>query len=137
MVGVYDKTITICNRLKKVDIPGATTDSWIKSVLTECEHKRVPIRNVSGSTVSIGQSVVILIPFGKGYLPYATWKLDTSKGYTVSVGDIVFLDLELSESPTNATITPLKTQYGGIECKIVEVIDSNGIALVQVKIEGI
>lgn len=137
MVGVYDKTITICNKLKKADIPGGTTDTWHKSILTGCEHKRVPIRNVSGSTVSIGQSVLVLIPFGKGYLPYATWKLDTSKGYTVSVGDIVFLDMELSESPTSSTITMLKNQYGGIECKVVQVVDSNGIALVQVKIEGV
>ena len=137
MDGVYDKTITIVNRLKKVDIINGTVDTWHKKVLTGCEHKRVPIRNVSGSTVSLGQSVVILIPFGKGYLPYNTWKTDVTKGYTVSVGDIVFLDMELSESPTNANITALKNQYGGVECKIVQVVDFNGISLVEVKIEGV
>lgn len=137
MVGVYDKTITICNKLKKADIPGGTTDTWHKSILTECEHKRVPIRNVSGSTVSIGQSVLVLIPFGKGFLPYSQWKLSPNVGFTVSNGDIMFLDMELSESPTSATITGLKNTYGGIECKVVQVVDFNGMALVQVKIEGV
>lgn len=137
MDGMYDKTITIVNKLRKADIPAGTVDLWIKSVLTGCEHKRVPIRNVSGSTVSIGQSVLVLIPFGKGYLPYNKWKTDTSKGYTVSVGDIVFLDLVLEEVPTGATITALKSQYGGVECKIVQVVESNGMATVEVKIEGV
>lgn len=137
MVGVYDKTITIVNKLKKADIVNGTTDAWYKKVLTECEHKRVPIRNVSGATVSIGQSVLVLIPFGKGYLPYNQWKTDVTKGYTVSVGDIVFLDMSLSEVPTSANITSLKNQYNGVECKVVQVVDSNGIATVEVKIEGV
>lgn len=137
MVGLYDKTITICNKLKKADTPGATTDAWHKSVLTGCEHKRVPVRNVSGSTVSIGQSVLVLIPFGKGFLPYSEWKTDPAKGYTVSAGDVVFLDLELEESPTSANIGSLKNQYGGIDCKVVNVVDFNGIATVEVKIEGV
>ena len=135
---MYDKTITICNKLKKIDSgEGTTTDTWIKTVLTGVEHYQKTVRTMSGNTVSVGVATIVLIPFNKGYLPYDQWKLDTSLGFTVSAGDIVFLDMELSEEPTSANITSLKTQYGGIACKSINIIKKNGIALVEVKIEGV
>lgn len=138
MVGLYDKTITICNKLKKADIPGATVDQWIKTVLTECcEIKEVPIKNVVGNTVSMGKTITVLIPFGKGYLPYNTWKSDTTKGYTMTQGDTLFLNMELTENPTNATITSLKNLYPTCDVRIIQIIEQNGMATVEVKVEGV
>ena len=93
MVGLYDKTITICNKLKKADTVAKTSDEWVKTVIENCcEIKEVPIKKRVGNTVSMGKTITVLIPFGKGYLPYNTWKSDTTKGYTMTVrgGDILF-----------------------------------------------
>ena len=133
---VYDKTITICNKLKKADILNGTVDTWHKKVIHNAEHRKVTVRSVSGSVISFGQSVKVLIPFGNGYLPYKTWKADTTKGYTVSLGDVIFLDMELVEVPTSSNLPTLKVLYGAIECKVIDVVDDNGIATVQVRIEG-
>lgn len=137
MVGLYDKTITICNKLKKADIPGATVDQWVKTVLQNCEIKEVPIKNVVGNTVSMGKTITVLIPFGKGYLPYNTWKSNTTKGYTMTQGDILFLNMELVENPTNATITSLKNLYSTCDVRIIQIIEENGMATVEVKVEGV
>ena len=137
MIGLYDKTITICNKLKKADTVAKTSDEWIKTVVENCEIKEVPIKNVVGNTVSMGKTVTVLIPFGKGYLPYSEWKSDTTKGYTMTVGDILFLNMELTENPTNATITSLKSLYSTCDVRIIQVIEENGIATVEVKVEGV
>lgn len=135
---IYNKKITICNKLKKADSGvGATTDTWKKTIINGVDIKKKTIRTVSGTSVSLGQSVIVLIPFGKGFLPYSQWKLNPNAGFTVSNGDIVFLEMELSETPTSANITGLKNQYAGVECKVVEIADYNGMAMVQVKIEGV
>ena len=88
---MYDQTVTIVNKLKKADSGvGATTDAFKKTVIRTAEiHKKV-VRTVSGVTVSLGESEVVLIPFGSGYLPYATWKTDTSKGFPSASGTVYF-----------------------------------------------
>ena len=137
MVGLYDKTVTICNKLKKADTVAKTSDEWVKTVLQGCEIKEVPIKNVVGNTVSMGKTITVLIPFGKGYLPYNTWKSNTTKGYTMIQGDILFLNMELVENPTNATITSLKGLYLTCDVRIIQVIEQNGMATVEVKVEGV
>ena len=50
---MYDKTVTIANKLKKADSGiGATTDTWKKTVLTNAEFHKKTVRSVSGGTVS-------------------------------------------------------------------------------------
>lgn len=137
MIPMYDKTVTIVNKLKKVDSGvNATNDTWKKTVITNAEFKKKTVRTVSGSTVSIGESEVVLIPFGNGYLPYETWKTDTSKGYTMEPGDVIFYHY-LTEVPTSANITALKQSYKNCDVKTVEVAKDNGMTKVQVKVEGV
>lgn len=137
MIPMYDKTVTIVNKLKKADSGvGATTDTWKKTVITNAEFKKKTVRTVSGSTVSIGETEVVLIPFGNGYLPYETWKSDTSKGYTMEPGDVIFYH-SLTEVPTSANITVLKQTYKNCDVKTVEVAKDNGMTKVQVKVEGV
>ena len=134
---MYDKTVTIVNKLKKADSGiGATTDTWKKTVLTNAEFHKKTVRSVSGSTVSIGESETVLIPFGSGYLPYETWKADTSKGFTMNTGDLIFYH-SLTETPTSANITSLKQTYDCCDVRTVEIAKSNGFARVQVKVEGV
>lgn len=134
---MYDVTVTIVNKLKKVDSGiGATTDTFKKTVIHTAEiHKKV-VRTVSGATVSLGESEIVLIPFGSGYLPYATWKADTSKGFTMEPGDLIFYH-ELTEVPTSANFATLKSTYKNCDVRTVEVAKNNGLVKVQVKVEGV
>lgn len=135
---MYDKTVTIVNKLKKSDSGvGATTDTWKKAVLHTAEIKKTVTKSAVNSTVSMGESLIVLIPFNQGYLPYGTWKTDTSKGFTMSQGDLIFLDMELPEVPTSANITTLKTTYDNCEARVIQVAEANGMARVQLKIEGV
>src|SRR5574344_2536989 len=134
---MYDQTVTIVNKLKKADSGvGATSDTWKKTVISSAElHKKV-VRTVSGATVSLGESEVVLIPFGSGYLPYSTWKTDTSKGFTMEAGDIIFYGT-IAETPTSANISTLKQTYKNCDVRTVEIAKNNGFAKVQVKVEGV
>ena len=134
---MYDKTVTIVNKLKKADSGvGATTDTWKKTVLTNAEFHKKTVRTVSGSTVSLGETEIVLIPFGSGYLPYETWKLDTSKGFAMEPGDVIFYGT-IAETPTSANISTLKQTYKNCDVRTVEVAKNNGLAKVQVKVEGV
>ena len=134
---MYDQTVTIVNKLKKADSGvGATTDTYKKTVINTAELHKKSVRSVSGSTVSLGETEIVLIPFGSGYLPYETWKVDTSKGFTMNVGDIVFYGT-LEEMPTSANIATLKNTYKNCDVRTVEIAKYNGIATVQIKVEGV
>ena len=98
-------------------------------------HKKA-VRSVSGSTVSLGGTEIVLIPFGSGYLPYETWKSDITKGFTMEPGDLIFYH-ELTEVPTNANFATLKATYKNCDVRTVEIAKSNGFARVQIKIEGV
>ena len=134
---MYDTTVTIVNKLKKADSGiGVTTDTFKKTVIHTAEiHKKV-VRTVSGVTVSLGESEIVLIPFGSEYLPYATWKTDTSKGFTMEPGDVIFYGT-IAETPTSANISTLKQTYKNCDVRTVDVAKNNGLAKVQVKVEGV
>ena len=137
MEDLYNGQVTIVNKLKKVDSGvGATTDTYKKTVINTAEFRKKTVRNVSGNTVSIGETETVLIPFGSGYLPYETWKTDTSKGFTMEVGDLIFYGT-LTETPTAANISTLKQTYKNCDVRTVDVAKSNGFARVQVKVEGV
>src|SRR5574344_806771 len=134
---MYDQAVTIVNKLKKADSGvGATSDTWKKTVIGSAVFLKKVIRNVSGSTVSIGESEVVLIPFGSGYLPYETWKSDISKGFTMEPGDVIFYHA-LTEIPTSANLTGLKQTYKNCDVRTVEIANNNAIAIVEVKVEGV
>ena len=134
---MYDTTVTIVNKLKKADSGvGATTDTYKKTVIDTAELHKKSVQSVSGSTVSLGETEIVLIPFGSGYLPYETWKLDTSKGFTMETGDLIFYGT-LAETPTSANIATLKNTYKNCDVRTVEVAKNNGFARVHVKVEGV
>jgi hypothetical protein len=137
---MYDKTITILNKLKKADT--GLSDVWVKTVITNVEYVTKSNTTINGNVVSMGESVTILIPFGNGYIPYRDWKSDTSKGYTISQGDVVFLDMNLTETVTSENITSIKKQYEQNVCDVrvfraIEDGKRSGYERVQVKIEGV
>lgn len=135
---MYDKTITIVNKLKKIDSGvGATTDTWVKTVLNTAEIKKTVTKTVQDSSVIMGESITVLIPFNQGYLPYSTWKTDTTKGFTMSLGDLIFLDMELTETPNSANITTLKKTYDNCEARVIEIADKNGMTKVELKVDGV
>lgn len=134
---MYDQTVTIVNKLKKADSGvGATSDTYKKTVINTAELHKKAVRSVSGSTVSLGETEIVLIPFDSGYLPYSTWKTDTSKGFTMEPGDLIFYH-ELTEVPTSANFATLKATYKNCDVRTVEVAKNNGLAKVQVKVEGV
>ena len=51
-------------------------------------------------------------------------------------GDVIFYGT-LAETPTSANLTTLKQTYKNCDVKTVEIADNNGIAKVQIKIEGV
>lgn len=137
MEDLYNGQVTIVNKLKKADIgAGATADTYKKTVINTAEFRKNTVRSVSGNTVSLGETETVLIPFGSGYLPYETWKTDTSKGFTMEPGDLIFYGT-LSETPTSANLTSLKNTYKNCDARSVLVAKNNGIARVQLMIEGV
>jgi hypothetical protein len=134
---MYDETVTIINKLKKVDSGvGATTDTWKKTVINTAEIDKKTVKNVAGNTVSIGESEIVLIPFNSGYLPYNTWKSDTTKGFTMNVGDLIIYGT-ITETPDNSNITSIKQKYENCDVRTVKIAKNNGVAMVQVKVEGV
>lgn len=128
--------ITIVNKLKKADTKDKATDELVVAKITGEKYREKTVRSVSNSTVSIGQSIILLIPFGKGYLPYSEWKSDTSKGFTMQTGDTIFFE-DIAEEITIKTISSLKANHNSMTVKSVVVAEDNGIATVQLQIEGV
>lgn len=137
---MYNTVVTICNKLKKTDAgTDATKDKWFKTVLSCAEVKISTMKSVSDSTASMAQAVTVLIPFGQGYKPYQSWKNSASYGFTMSVGDYIFIDMVLSETPTPDNIASLKQLYKGNVCEVrsIQTAKSNGMAKVELMIEGV
>lgn len=136
---MYDQTITIVNKVKKADTNGSATDLFVKTVISNAEHRTVPVKTVTGNVVNIGETHQLLIPFaGNNYLPYKEWVKDTTKGFTSSVGDYIFFGT-LSDPVTSANITTLRTANAQNVCEIRSITEArnNGLATVQLKIEGV
>jgi hypothetical protein len=137
---MYDKQITILSKLKKADSGvGATSDTWKKTVLTGCEYRKMSHTIFNGSTVSIGQEFVVLIPFGKGYLPYNTWKTNTNAGFSINEDDYIILADTVTETPTSETISAIAQKYKSNCCKVkfILVADGNSKAMVQIQVKGV
>jgi len=85
MFGQHD-TITVWNKTVE---NGKTV--YYRHVVPRCYWRSQVIRNVSGSTVSLGTAWNVTIEAQDGYMPYSEWmKLaDKSAFFTFNVGDIV------------------------------------------------
>lgn len=133
-------TITLLNKLKKNDsITGL--DIWYKYFIQNVEYTRKDISNIVNSTISKGETFVILLPFTSNFLPYNEWKNveDKEKIYTISPGDIIILGEEVNEEVTPKNVINIKNSRGNMACEVksvIEVAQKNG-ARYRLKLEGI
>ena len=134
------KIITIANRLSRNDSV-TKLDVWYKTVLQNIQFFKERVTSVNGTQVSIGEVFTILIPFDDKYKPYNDWKTleDKENYYTLSPGDYIFLDTQISENILPSNIIALKNQHIPNVCEvrsIVEVQQRFG-ATVRLKVTGI
>jgi len=133
---MYNKKITVLNKLKKNDSQ-TNADEWLKTFLDTAEYSVKKMASVSGTTVSMGQTFVILIPFDDLYKPYDEWKNGTV-GYTMSTGDLVVLGEHIPDTPSASNITAIKNSYKGRICDVRIVNESpRRQGIVRLKIEGV
>lgn len=138
---MYDKTITVLNKLKASD-SSTKQDIYYKTVLHNCGWYERSIQNVQGTQVSIGSVIKVFIPFDERFLPYEEWKKSSNQlgHYTMSQGDTIILG-EVEEEVTPSTITKIKKLYEPNVCEVrhKQVNEAvNGIDLnVQIYVEGV
>ena len=109
--------VTILNKLPRKDsLTGL--DIWYKTVLHNIQYKTHKVTNINGTTVSLGQTFTILLPFNDLYLDYEVWKDAPDTGYTISPGDYIFLNTELTETITPSNIQSIKNQYEPNVCEV-------------------
>lgn len=132
----WNQTITICNKLAGKD---STTkiDTWKKTVLHNCFFKQHTSRDISGTTVSVGNSVIIRIPQNPDFKEYAEWKNDISVGFSISLGDYIFLG-ELEEDISANNIVSVYNAHKPNSCVIraVNLNEKFGF-LEHYKVEGV
>ena len=87
LLTTFNCTITILNKLDGINSKTGL-DVWKKTVLHNCFFSTQAIRNISGTTVSIGNNFVCRIPKNNNYKPYNEW-IDNLEGFTLSTGDFI------------------------------------------------
>lgn len=132
--------VTILNKLRKSDsVTGV--DVWYKSFLPDVAYKKEVIRDLNGTNVSVSETITILIPFDSKYTPYLKWKdlADKENYYTLSVGDLIFLDVYLEEEPTPNIISTLRTKYASVCCdvKSIEEVEQKYGVIYRLKVGAI
>jgi len=133
---MYDKKITVLYKLKKEDNQ-QKIDAWYKTFLNNAEYSVKKIASVSGTTVSMGQTFVVLIPFDNLYRPYDEWKNDTI-GYTLNTGDLIVLGEHIPDTPTASNITAIKNSYKGRICDVRVIMEATRkVGMVRLKVEGV
>mgnify|MGYP007069871170 CR=1 FL=1 len=116
--------ITIANKLAKKDsVTGL--DVWYKTKLYNIPYSIERIATATGTIVSVGQVINVLIPFSDSYKHYRDWvaEADKSAYYTMSQGDYIFIDIDLEDEITPQNIVSLKEQYSPDVCKVSSIIE--------------
>lgn len=88
LLPTFDYTITILNKAKATDT-ATGLDVWRKTVLNNCAWSANAVRNIQGSTVSVGNAFVVRVPKSPDYHPYSEWITNIYKGFTFSTGDYI------------------------------------------------
>lgn len=130
--------ITILNRINRKDSTSGL-DEWRKTVLHNIEYKVKCNTSVNGTTVNMGQSFTVLIPFDDMYMPYSEWILNPSDGYTVSQNDIIIIGHAVDDDVAPENVVKIKNQYTPNVCNvrsILEVPNKNN-ARYRFMIEGV
>lgn len=131
MTPLFRETVTLLNRRAAED--GDGLDVWKKTVLTGCVFVRTTVRSVSGSDVSLGQTVTVRIPESPNYRPYQEWKGDMA-GFTASVGDIV-VHGKVAETVTPENVRAVAERYESMTVRSVR--DNTGLPLGHIHLEGV
>lgn len=131
MTPLFRETVTLLNRLAAED--GDGLDVWKKTVLTGCVFVRTTVRSVSGSDVSLGQTVTVRIPESPNYRPYQEWKGDMA-GFTASVGDIV-VHGKVAETVTPENVRAVAERYESMTVRSVR--NNSGLPLGHIHLEGV
>lgn len=131
MTPLFRETVTLLNRLAAED--GDGLDAWKKTVLTGCVFVKTTVRSVSGSDVSLGQTVTVRIPESPDYHPYQEWK-GSMRGFTASVGDIV-VHGKVEETVTPDNVRAVAEKYESMIIRSVR--DNSGLPLGHIHLEGV
>ena len=132
MTPLFRETITVLNRRAAEDSPDGL-DTWKKTVLTGCVFVKTTVRGVSGSDVSLGQTVTVRIPESPNYCPYQEWKANMA-GFTASVGDIV-VHGKVVETVTPENVRAVAEKYESMAVRSVR--DNTGLPLGHIHLEGV
>ena len=119
MRGQHD-TITVWNKA----IENNKT-VYYRHVVPRCYWRAQVVRNVSGSTVSIGTAWAVTVEAQDGYKPYSEWlkSNDKSNYFTFNAGDIV----ALGEHADDMTAENASAVYNSLKpnvCTIKTVADN-------------
>ena len=131
MTPLFRETVTLLNRRAAED--GDGLDVWKKTVLTGCVFVKTTVRSVSGSDVSLGQTVTVRIPESPDYHPYQEWK-GGMRGFTASVGDIV-VHGKVEEAVTSDNVRAVAEKYESMTIRSVR--DNTGLPLGHIHLEGV
>ena len=131
MTLLFRETVTLLNR--RVAEDGDGLDVWKKTVLTGCVFVKTTVRSVSGSDVSLGQTVTVRIPESPDYHPYQEWK-GSMIGFTASVGDIV-VHGKGEEAVTPDNVRAVADKYESMTVRSVR--DNTRLPLGHIHLEGV
>lgn len=117
------KKITILNKLPRQDsVTGL--DIWYKSIVLNAIYSIEKVADVQGSITSLGQVFNILIPFNSAYLPYNEWKDSDKESYfTLSQGDLIFIDVDINEDITPQNVQQIKNKYKSSVCEVRSIVE--------------
>lgn len=117
-------TITILNKLK-AQHSETKQDIWKKTVVKNCAWSSNLVRNIAGTSVSVGASYIVRIPKNEDYKPYSEW-IKTMKGFTFSTGDYLILGEIEEEIITPQTVLSIIQKYRPNACEIRFFKDDTG-----------
>ena len=132
MTPLFKETITLLNRRMAEDSPDGL-DAWKKTTLERCVWVKTTARGVSGTDVSLGQTVTVRIPESVDYRPYGTWISDM-KGFSASVDDIV-IHWRVAEEVTPDNVLDVAAKHESMTVRVVR--DNTGLPLGHVRLEGL
>lgn len=124
MLPTFDYTVTILNKLKAQN-SATRQDVWVKTVVQNCAWTSNLVRNISGTSVSVGGSYVVRIPKNENYKPYSEWTKN-NQGFTFSTGDYLILGEIEEEIITPQTVIQLIQKYRPNACEIRYFKDNTG-----------
>lgn len=118
------KVITILNKLSK-NQSATGLDVWYVTKLYNIPYSIERVASVVGTSVSVGQTVNILIPFSDKFIHYRDWaKLDNREDYyTMSQGDLIFIDVDLDDIVTPNSVITLKNKYSPDVCQVASIFE--------------